>query len=57
MSNNTQPQRVLGRLGARVLDLEETKRISAGSGGVVNTFIMTFIGTNGPDSMPDFFHD
>lgn len=50
-----QSQRVLGRAGARVLELEETKRVSAGSSGVVNTALMSFIGTNDPDFKPDYY--
>ena len=52
-----QSQRVLGRMGARVLEPEETKRVSAGSSIMLNTPIMTFIGTNDPDFKPDYFHD
>lgn len=57
MFSTTKPARVLGRMGARILTLEETKLVSAGSTFVFNTPIMTFVGTNGPDVKTDFLHD
>jgi hypothetical protein len=57
MLSNRETKRVLGRMGARVLTPEEITRVSAGSTTIFNTPIMTFIGTNDPDTQPDVFYD
>ena len=57
MLNKTKNERVLGRMGARILRTEEIKQVSGGSSVVFNTPIMTFVGTNDPDMQPDFFYD
>lgn len=57
MFRNKESNRVLGRMGARELTPNEIAQISGGSTIVLNTPIMTFIGTNDPDAKTDFFHD
>jgi hypothetical protein len=49
--------RVLGRVGARELTAHEISRVNGGTHVVLPTAIMTFFGTNDPDTMPDVFPD
>jgi hypothetical protein len=57
MLSNREAKRVLGRMGARALTPEEIKQVRGGSTTIFNTPIMTFIGTNDPDTQPDVFYD
>lgn len=57
MLSKTKTERVLGRVRARILTLEEMKQVSGGTTVVFNTAIMTFFGTNDPDWKPDVFPD
>ena len=52
-----QSQRVLNRMGAKVLTQEEMKLVSAGSSIMVNTPTISFVGSHSPDFKPDFIHD
>ena len=57
MLSHRETKRVLGRMGARALTPKEIEQVSGGSTIVLNTPIMTFIGTHDPDMKTDFFHD
>jgi hypothetical protein len=57
MLSHREAKRVLGRMGARTLTPKEIEQVSGGSTIVLNTPIMTFIGTHDPDMKTDFFHD
>jgi len=57
MLAKTKPQRILNRVHARILTLDEIKQVSGGSTVVLNTPIMTFFGTNDPDVQTDVFYD
>lgn len=57
MLSQTKSQRVLNRMGARILRPEETRRVSGGTTVILDTPIMTFIGTDDPDVKPDCFTD
>ena len=57
MLSKTKPERVLGRVRARILTLDEMNQVSGGTTVVFSTPIMTFFGTNDPDVQTDVFCD